>query len=284
METQAAQPPREVDLLVIGAGAGGMAAALAASPQGLEVLVCEKDAQVGGTTATSAGTLWIPGSRQSREAGFTDSVDATRPQRQASRLSGPRWGVVLATGGFAHNKVLRDAFMQAPVPPDSMAVPGNQGEGITAAMQIGAQVRPQLPYRGFLGAGSGQWAGFVHRWGLGAIHPGTRDLASHRRAGCFVVESSLEALAVAARVDPKGLRATVERHNRFAQTGVDEDFGKAGSELNRFNGDLAHKPNPCIGTIGTGPYCAMAVWRSRLVPAFTMPVMRTPTATAPSTV
>lgn len=32
----------EVDLLVIGAGAGGMSAALAAAIMGLEVLVCEK--------------------------------------------------------------------------------------------------------------------------------------------------------------------------------------------------------------------------------------------------
>ena len=47
-------------MVVIGAGAGGMAAALAASIEGLDVLVCEKSDQVGGTAATSAGTLWIP--------------------------------------------------------------------------------------------------------------------------------------------------------------------------------------------------------------------------------
>jgi len=51
---------REVDVLVIGAGAGGMAAALAASLHGLDVVLCEKSDQVGGTAATSAGTLWIP--------------------------------------------------------------------------------------------------------------------------------------------------------------------------------------------------------------------------------
>ena len=44
---------REVDLLVAGAGPAGMTAALVASLEGLEVLVCEKSEQVGGTGATS---------------------------------------------------------------------------------------------------------------------------------------------------------------------------------------------------------------------------------------
>src|SRR5262244_4613137 len=69
----------EVDVLVVGAGAAGMTAALVGSLEGLDVLLCEKSDRVGGTTATSAGTIWVPGTRQSREAGFTDNVaDAKR--------------------------------------------------------------------------------------------------------------------------------------------------------------------------------------------------------------
>src|SRR5205085_5918866 len=55
---------REVDVLIFGAGMGGMTAALVASLEGLDVLLCEKTDQVGGTTSTSAGTVWIPGSSQ----------------------------------------------------------------------------------------------------------------------------------------------------------------------------------------------------------------------------
>src|SRR5437667_9706077 len=66
---------REVDLLVAGAGAGGMAAALVAALEGLEVLLCEASDQIGGTAATSAGTLWIPGNSQSLAAGFSDSAE-----------------------------------------------------------------------------------------------------------------------------------------------------------------------------------------------------------------
>ena len=39
-------------------------------------MICEKSGQVGGTGATSAGTLWIPGNRQSKAAGFNDSAEA----------------------------------------------------------------------------------------------------------------------------------------------------------------------------------------------------------------
>jgi hypothetical protein len=69
--------PLEVDLLVLGAGAAGMTAALVSSANGLDVLICEKAGQLGGTTATSAGTVWIPENRENIIAGFTgDSKQA----------------------------------------------------------------------------------------------------------------------------------------------------------------------------------------------------------------
>src|SRR5205085_136243 len=70
--------PLEVDALVIGAGAAGMTAALVSAIEGLDVLLCEKSSQVGGTSATSAGTIWVPGTRQSREAGFTHGIAEAR--------------------------------------------------------------------------------------------------------------------------------------------------------------------------------------------------------------
>ena len=67
---------REVDFVVAGAGPAGMTAALVASLEGLDVLICEKSQQIGGTGATSAGTLWIPENRPNRDAGFDDSAEA----------------------------------------------------------------------------------------------------------------------------------------------------------------------------------------------------------------
>jgi succinate dehydrogenase/fumarate reductase flavoprotein subunit len=89
-----------VDVLVFGAGAGGMTAALVCALEGLDVLLCEKTAQVGGTTATSAGTIWVPGTRQARDAGFTDNIDDAR--RYLDAIIGPstddRREIYLATG------------------------------------------------------------------------------------------------------------------------------------------------------------------------------------------
>src|ERR1700750_1772889 len=69
---------REVDVLIFGAGMGGMTAALVAAHEGLDVLLCEKTDQVGGTTATSAGTVWIPGSSQAVRDGVPDKIDDAR--------------------------------------------------------------------------------------------------------------------------------------------------------------------------------------------------------------
>src|SRR5215467_7954570 len=68
----------EVDLLVVGAGAAGMTAALVGSLEGLRTLLCEKTGMVGGITSTSGGTTWVPGTSQSVKAGVPDSVDDAR--------------------------------------------------------------------------------------------------------------------------------------------------------------------------------------------------------------
>lgn len=57
--------PAEVDLLVLVAGAGGMTAVLTAAVLGLRVLLVEKTGLVGGTSARSAGSVWLPNSRHS---------------------------------------------------------------------------------------------------------------------------------------------------------------------------------------------------------------------------
>ncbi|QIO99233.1 FAD-dependent oxidoreductase [Bradyrhizobium symbiodeficiens] len=62
------------DVIVIGAGAGGMTAAAVAAAQGLRVLVIEKTAFVGGTAAWSGGMVWIPANARMKEAGLSDSV------------------------------------------------------------------------------------------------------------------------------------------------------------------------------------------------------------------
>jgi 3-oxosteroid 1-dehydrogenase len=69
---------REVDLLVVGSGGGGMTAALVAKSLGLEVLVIEKTELYGGSTARSGGGLWIPNHYLLERDGVEDSLEKAR--------------------------------------------------------------------------------------------------------------------------------------------------------------------------------------------------------------
>lgn len=493
--------PREVDLLVIGAGAGGMTAALVAALEGLDVLLVEKSDQVGGTTATSAGTVWIPGNRQSIAAGFHDSAEAaatyldgltgtpdadgmrraylhtgprvidylaektevkfvpsgmhpdyrempgaastgralaaapfdgrllgadfarvrppipefmvfggmmvgkadiprlvgrfaspgnflyaaklfgrflldrlryprgtrlmmgnalvarllyslrargvevlygTRPGRllrEGGKVIGAelatgenrfevraRKGVVLATGGYGHDPLLRAQLMPQPAPAHSISAPGVAGDGINLAVSQGAvldherqgsgafwapvsltpradgdggvfphlvldRAKPGLiavnkagkrfvneacSYHDFVLAMLAQPrdigvpaylicdASFVAKYGLGIVHPGTRDLASWEARGYLHTGASLDALAAKLHLPAEALKQSVARHNQYARQGRDPEFGKGDHVLGRFNGDPARAPNPCLGEITGSPYVALAVWPAEL--------------------
>ncbi len=488
----------DVDLLVIGAGAAGMTAALVGAIEGLRTLLCEKTDMAGGTTATSAGTVWIPGSNQSAKAGIPDSIAAAKTylnevvgtegnneQRAAFLESGPRVldyleaqtdvrfvpaaahpdykdrpgaayggralgaepfdgrklgadfarvrpprpeflvlggmmvgkpdipsllhpfnslkdfahaarllarqamdrlrhprgtrlimgnalvarllaslrrhrvpvrfetrltelvleggrvtgavvtdpkgprairankGVVLATGGVSGNTELRTMLFPKAAQQFSLAPASNTGDGISTAIQAGAGLdesvrspalwmpssvlhRPDgtasvFPHimldRAKPGLIAVNGAGrrfvneadsyhdfvvamlrsdrnvpaylvcdrtFVRDYGIGLVHPRTRHLNSFVAAGYLKQADTIEALARQIGVDGATLEETIAAHNRFAAEGVDEEFGRGSSDLNRFNGDPDNKPNPCMRKIGPGPYFAVAVWPSDL--------------------
>ncbi len=69
------QGTHEVDVLVVGSGAGAMTAALGAAQAGLEVLIIEKAAVYGGTSATSGGGLWITCNHLMPGVGIEDNPD-----------------------------------------------------------------------------------------------------------------------------------------------------------------------------------------------------------------
>ena len=60
-----------VDVLIVGSGGGGMAAALTAHASGLDTLVVEKSSHFGGSTALSGGGIWVPGAPSQRREGYT---------------------------------------------------------------------------------------------------------------------------------------------------------------------------------------------------------------------
>ena len=72
------QAEESCDAIVVGAGAGGLAAACVAAAEGLKTLLVEKSALVGGTTAISGGMVWIPANPNMATAGIDDSVANAR--------------------------------------------------------------------------------------------------------------------------------------------------------------------------------------------------------------
>lgn len=72
--TKVVEVDNRFDVIVVGTGAGGLAAAITAKKNGASVLVVEKDSVFGGTTARSGGVLWVPCNPISRAAGIQDSV------------------------------------------------------------------------------------------------------------------------------------------------------------------------------------------------------------------
>ncbi|MFN3990919.1 MAG: FAD-dependent oxidoreductase [Erythrobacter sp.] len=63
----------EVDVIVLGSGAAGMAAALAAHEAGASVALIERGDRVGGTSAISGGVIWVADNPRMRAAGMADS-------------------------------------------------------------------------------------------------------------------------------------------------------------------------------------------------------------------
>lgn len=89
-------------MIVVGAGAAGMTAALTAAHHGLDTLLVEKADRFGGSTARSGGGVWIPNNDVLRAAGVEDTPeraaeylahivgDAVEPElRQAFLATGP---------------------------------------------------------------------------------------------------------------------------------------------------------------------------------------------------
>ena len=237
-----------------------------------------------------------------------------------------RKGVVLATGGFGHNKTFRQKFMPQPTPAHSLACDANLGDGVALGLTLGARIAPEKgrgglwtpvsitrrrdgteglyphlsldrPKPGLLAVNATgrrfvneacSYHDFVEamfeRHTDRAVDPGLaglrrdvhREIRARRHPSWRARRRAVPAQRLhrqrrhARRAGAEDRRATpalaetVARHNRFAETGVDEDFGKGETELNRFNGDARHGPNPCIGALVAPPFHAIAVWPAEI--------------------
>jgi succinate dehydrogenase/fumarate reductase flavoprotein subunit len=97
----------------------------------------------------------------------------------------------------------------------------------------------------------------IRKYGLGHVKPFPVPLKPALRSGYLKRGATLAELAKACGIEPSAFEATVKRYNASAQAGEDPEFGRGSTAYNRFLGDAAHAPNPCVGPIQKGPFYAI---------------------------
>ncbi len=171
---------------------------------------------------------------------------------------------------------------------DSWWIPTILGPGDTSRMIIGERSRPgsiivdasgqryfneavsymeagQQMYKREREAGGGvpSWLVFDARhrshYPLGTIPPGWTP-KKWFDGGYLKRSDTLAGLAQQCGMDPATLNATIERVNRFAAAGVDEDFHRGEGAHERYQGDPGHQPNPCLGPLDKPPFYAIHLY------------------------
>jgi succinate dehydrogenase/fumarate reductase flavoprotein subunit len=99
----------------------------------------------------------------------------------------------------------------------------------------------------------------IAKYGLGYAKPAPMPVGRFVRNGYLSRGATLAELAGNAGIDASGLEATVRDYNVGAVDGDDPAFGRGRTSFNRYLADPNHKPNPCVGPIGKGPFYALKV-------------------------
>lgn len=76
----------------------------------------------------------------------------------------------------------------------------------------------------------------------------------------FTKADSLAELAKKIATDAARMQKSIERFNRYAEAGDDQDFGRGGNIFDNCWGDPTHKPNPNLGSIAKPPFYAVPIW------------------------
>lgn len=111
MSPPSTAPDIACDVLVLGSGAGGLAAAVTAAHLGLHTVLVEKAEHIGGTTAWSGGWMWVP--RNPLAAGIDEAPEAPLAYLREVMAAQAVGGDTDAGDGQAQAVQVDDARLQA---------------------------------------------------------------------------------------------------------------------------------------------------------------------------
>lgn len=101
----------------------------------------------------------------------------------------------------------------------------------------------------------------LRKYGIGMVRPGGRGLKPFLDDGYLTQANSLDELAAKLKIDAGGLKDSVARINAYAETGIDQDFGRGTTAYQRNNGDASWEgKNPTIGPLKEAPYYAVRLY------------------------
>lgn len=104
-------------------------------------------------------------------------------------------------------------------------------------------------------------ARFRRKYPMGPVIPLLPDILQSRGARmAWRKASTIGGLGRKIGVDSEKLANTIDRVNRFARTGVDEDFGRGSAPYDRYYGDQSVTPNPNLAPIEEAPFYALQVF------------------------
>jgi 3-oxosteroid 1-dehydrogenase len=100
---------------------------------------------------------------------------------------------------------------------------------------------------------------YRNRYLFAGLTPRTPFPGRWLKSGVIQKGATLEELAGRIDVPAENLKATIERFNGFAATGVDEDFHRGESAYDKYYSDPTVKPNPSLHSIDEAPFYAVKI-------------------------
>ncbi len=180
--------------------------------------------------ATEEGNaFWAPVSRYRR----ADGSEATYPHTVTDRAKPGAIAVNGAGRRFTNEAVSYHGFVKAMLANGNAATPGDGGAWLVCD------------------------AHFLWTYGLGAIKPMTGRLGPFLAQGYLRRGVTLSALEADLALPEGSLVETVAAYNRHAETGADPEFGRGTNAYQRFLGDAAVTPNPCVAPLRKPPFFAV---------------------------